>query len=263
MGKQIIAILFLVGFVNVHAQKKPIKNPGLDFTYFVQGEGGANGLTVVYNPDNGYYYCIQAGNEGFPLEVFTSSGENIYATTAKKDVRGFWYNPKLKCFEGTIYMCGRFKMYMDANGYPTNPDTTTSSMNFMAPNDQSLVICNPAKGEMYSYDNKYIHIYNQKTNKFKKKIALKKCPVPWDYVNPYGLFYTGHPNYEFGMYDIVNYQILFFNTKGIYTESIQMPFTAPAIEWFRIGFANDRVFLYDGDKRAWYGYKIFGEASGN
>lgn len=263
MKKANIFILFLLIGTALNAQKKPITNPVLDFTYFVLGEGGANGLTVVYNPENGYYYCIQAGNAGFPLEIFTQYGESIYTTTAKKDVRGFWYNSKLKCFEGTMYLGGTFKMYIDESGYPSNPVTQTNSTTFMAPTEQTQVVCNVAKGEMYAFDNKCIHVYNQKTNKFKKKIVLKKCPSEWEYINPAAMFYTGQKNYEFGLYDIVNYKVILFNAKGVYTESIQIPFDAPPIEWFRLGYANDRVFLYDGDNRAWFGYKIFGDASGS
>ncbi len=257
MKKITLGILFIAFTVALNAQKKPLANPTLDITYFVQGEGGANGLTVVYNPDNGYYYAIQAGNAGFPLEMFNSKGENIYSTTAKKDCRGFWYNPKLKCFEGTMYMGGTFKMYLDGSGFPTNAIMLGNSMDFVPPSEQVQTVCDVKKGEMYCYESGTIHVFNQKTNKKKKKITLKNCPVSWDYVNPYAMFFTGYKNYEFGLYDVVNMKVLLFNAKGVYTESVQMPFDVPQIEWFRLGFTNDRVFLYDGDYRAWYGYKIF------
>ena len=256
-----ILIVLLAAVLQVNAQKKPIKNPTLEMSYYLQGEGGANGLTVVYNPDNNYYYCVQAGNEDFPLEVFDATGQNIYSTTTKRDIRGFWYNPKLKCFEGTMYMGGTFKLYLDANGYPINPVMQGNSMNFLPPVDQSQVVCNVAKGEMYAYDNHFIYIYSQKNYKLKKKLVVTNCPVSWDYLNPYAMFYTGYKNYEFGLYDIVNRKVLFFNVKGVYTDAIQMPFDVPSIEWFRIGFTNDRLFLYDGDYRAWYGYRIFGTAN--
>lgn len=258
----LLAIFFVCVLV-MYAQKKPMSAPIYDFTYYVKGEGGANGLTVTYNPDNGYYYCAQAGNADFPLEIFNANGEGIYATTTKKDLRGFWYNTKSKCFEGTMYMGGTFKAFVNGNGYPTNPIMQSNSMDFVPPADQSQVVCNVSKGEMYAYDNNVIHVYSQKTNKLKKKIALKNCPVSTQYLNPYAMIYTGYKNYEFGLYDIVNMKILFFNSKGVYSQSVQMPYDTPVIEWFRIGFANDRIFVYDGDYRAWYCYKIFSDASGN
>lgn len=254
LNLSIISFLFLV---SINAQKKPIASPRYDFTYYVQGEGGANGLTVTYNPDNGNYYCVQAGNGDFPLEAFNANGESVYTTTAKKDTRGFWYNNKTKCFEGTMYMGGTFKTFLDANGYPTNPVMQGNSMDFVPPTEQSQVVCNVAKGEMYSYDNMIIYVYSQKNNKLKKKIPVKNCPVSSQYLNPYAMIYTGYKNYEFGLYDIVNMKVLFFNSKGAYVQSVQMPYDAPQIEWFRIGFANDRIFLYEGDYRAWYCYKIF------
>jgi hypothetical protein len=258
-----VFIAVLMSISAVDAQKKPITNPALDFAYFVQGEGGANGLTVTYNPNNGYYYCVQAGNADFPLEVFTGSGEVIYTTTPKVDTRGFWYNAKLKCFEGTKFTGGTFKMFIDANGYPSNPISQANSSNFIPPNDQSQIVCNIAKGEMYAYDYGKIYTYNQKNNKLKKVMPIKNLPVDISYINPYALLYTGYKNYEFIIYDIVNYQLLFINAKGIYQSSVKMPLDAPPIEVFRLGFGNDRIFLYDGDYRAWYAYKIFMDASGN
>jgi hypothetical protein len=254
-----ILFLFVVGVatLNVEAQKKPILNPTYEFGYFVQGDGGANGLTVTYHPDKGYYYCVQAGNADFPLEVFTSTGESVYTTTAKVDTRGFWYNAKTKCFEGTMYTGGTFKAYVDANGYPTNPVMQGNSASFIPPVEQSQVVCNVAKGEMYAYNDSYIYVYNQKTNKLKKKIQIKNSPVVADYINPFAMIYTGYKNYEFGLYDIVSYRLLLFNSKGVFTQAVQMPYDVPAIELFRLGFANDRLFLYDGDYRAWYAYKIF------
>jgi hypothetical protein len=257
MRKTALIILFFGVVLSTQAQKQPILKPSYDFTYFVKGDGGANGLTVTYNPDKGYYYCVQAGNADFPLEVFTSAGEGLYATTAKVDTRGFWYNAQKKCFEGTKYMGGTFKTYIDANGYPTNPIMQGNSASFVPPVEQSQVVCNVAKSEMYAYNEQNIYVYNQKNNKLKKKIKITNCPVTWDYINPFAMIYTGYKNYEFGLYDIVSSRLLLFNAKGAYTEQIQMPFDVPVIELFRLGFANDRLFLYDGDYRAWYAYKIF------
>src|SRR5687767_13108750 len=95
--------LLLAGLMivaGVYAQKKPIKNPTIEFSYYVRGEGGGNGLTVSYNPVTKYYYCVQAGNAEFPLEVFNEKGEHIFATNAKQDCRGWWFNPKKSYFEG-------------------------------------------------------------------------------------------------------------------------------------------------------------------
>ncbi len=257
MKKFSLLILSLAITGLVMAQKKPAEKSVRGLSYYVQGEGGMSGLTVVFNPDNGYYYCIQAGNAEFPLEVFNSTGGIVYTTNAKKDCRGFWYNPILKCFEGTMYKGGTFKTYIDENGYPTNAVTQGNSMDYEAPEDQCQTVCNVTKGEMYSLSKFVIHVYNKETYKLKKKIKLKKCPVSWGYVNPYGFFYTGYKNYEFGLYDVVNYQVLYFNAGGKYTGATQLPSDVPPIESFRVGFANDRIFLYDHDNRAWYGYKIF------
>lgn len=255
-----LSILFLaIGCLGIINSQAPLAVPTYDFTYYVQGEGGANGLTVTYNPTNQYYYCIQAGNAGYPLEVFNSTGMSLYTTNAKNDTRGFWYNAKLKCFEGTMYTGGTFKMYLDGSGFPSYAEFPKNSSAFVPPNEQTQTVCNVAKSEMYlySYADNAIFVYNQKNNKLKKKLSIKNCPTGWENINPYAIIYTGHKNYEFGLYDFVNYRILFFNSKAEYTSSCEMSLDAPYTEVFRVSFANDRVFLYDGDLRSWTAYKLF------
>lgn len=247
----------VVALQQATAQQKPILNPVFEFAYYVHGEGGANGLTVTYNNHNDYYYCIQAGNADFPLEVFTGTGLMVHSTTAKADTRGFWYNPQSKCLEGTKYVSGAFIMFIDNTGLPSNPVMVGTASEFVPPTEQTQVVCNVKKKEMYAYHEGFIHVYSRKTYKPKKKIALQKSPVSWDYINPYAMIYTGMKNYEFGLYDVVNAQILLFNAKGIFTQAIQMPIDAPYVDVFRLGYANNRIFLYEGDSRAWYCYPIF------
>lgn len=247
----------------LNAQKTPLAYPEYEFTYYVQGDGGANGLTVTYNPDNGYYYCIQAGNADFPLEVFTNTGTAYYATTAKVDARGFWYNPQKKCFEGTQFVSGAFMMYPNSEGIPSNPIFAPNSSKFVPPIDQSVVVCNLKKKELYAYNDGLIYVYNQNSFALKKKIKVTKLPVSYDYINPYALIYTGYKNYEFALYDAGTYQLLFLNSKGVFTKSIQTPVDAPYADYFRLGFCNDRLFMYDGDTRSWTCYKLFAVASGN
>ncbi len=243
------------------AQKKPLSSPEYEFTYFLQGSGGANGLTVTYNPDNGYYYCIQAGNADFPLEVFTSSGGDYYATTAGVDARGFWYNPQKKCFEGTMFVSGTFVMYPNSEGIPSNPVYPENSSKFKPPYDQSVVVANLAKKELYSYNEGMIYVYNQKSYSLKKKMKVTKLPSSANYINPYALIYTGYKNYEFAIYDSGNNQLLFLNAKGVFTQAILMPYDAPYADYFRIGFCNDRLFMYDGDARSWTCYRLFSSVS--
>jgi hypothetical protein len=257
----VVCWMCLIHFVT--AQHQPIIHPVFEFGYYLQGEGGANGLTVTYNPNNGYYYCIQAGNADFPLEAFTEGGSMVYTTTAKIDARGFWYNPLLKCFQGTRFVSGAFTMYLNEQGMPSNPVMLGNASGFIPPVDQSQVVCNVTKKELYAYSEDTIYVYNQITYQLKKKIKLQKSPVTSEYLNPYAMFYSGHKNYEFGLYDVINNQVLLFNAKGVFTQSIQMPGDAPYIDVFRLGFANNRLFLYDGDYRAWLCYRIFSDGSGN
>jgi len=252
----------VMGFVLVLNAQVPNPNPRLDFMYFVQGSDGYNGLTVAYNPTKQYYYCVFAGNADFPLEVFNAAGESVYSGTTKVDMRGLWYNAKLNCLEGTKFPSGSFKMFLNNEGIPSNP-VSQSGSEFIPPYEQCQVVCDPAKGMMYSYYNGIVYSYQLSTNKLKKKIVLKNSPVNFTNYNPYAMGFTGYKKYELVMYDVYSNQLLFFALNGKFTTSVKMPYGIPYIESFRFSYTNNRVFLYDEEKRAWFAYLLFGGDAGN
>jgi len=259
---KLLATLFFVFSITLLSAQTPKPNPRLDFEYFIQGDDGYNGLTVTYNPTNNYYYCIYAGNADFPMEVFNAGGEMIYSGKAQMDVRGLWYNPKLNCLEGTKYPSGNFKMYLNDKGIPSNP-VFQSANEFIPPYEQCQVVCDPSKGILYSYYDGIVYVYQQKTNKLKKKILLKNCPVNFSNINPYAIGFTGYKNYELVLYDVYSNQVLFFNLSGKYIASVKMPYGIPYISSFRFGYTNNRIFLYDEETRSWQAYLIFGGDAGN
>lgn len=250
-------IVIAVATVTLSGQKQLVISPTIDFSYSIIGENGYNGLAVVYNADKNIYYAVFAGNRDFPLEVFDSGGKSLYTTKTMVDMRGLWYNAKEKQLEGTMYTSGFYVMHLDENGYPTNAVLPSNSGDFVPPDMQSQTVFNPAKNEIYAYNNGMIYVYGRSNFKQKKKIPLKNNPVSVHELNPVGIIFTGYKKYEFGLYDAGHAKLHFFDASGNYTGSAQLPNTTASADWFRICYTNDRFFIYDVDQRIWYAHRLF------
>jgi hypothetical protein len=224
--------------------------------YFVQGEDGTNGLSVTYNPASHYYYCVFAGNSGYPLEVFDETGMTITSTEAGQDMRGLWYNPKTKSLGGTVYNSGGiFTIDLMDGGAPGLPNIT--SFTFPAPDGQAVAVLDPVKQDAYCYKEGSIYPVSLKTQKKKKPIELKKCPVSFNMLNLYSMIYTGYKNYEFGLLDYSGLKVYYFNKRGNYTHTTILPREVPYAEVFRFAFCNDRIWLFDIENRTWNSYLAF------
>src|SRR4051812_46342295 len=65
--------------------------PGITLVH--QNTNCFNNSGVAFNPNLSLYYGVRAGNPGFPLETWTSTGTPLYNTSAGFDWRGMWWNP--------------------------------------------------------------------------------------------------------------------------------------------------------------------------
>ena len=139
--KKIILLLIATGPLLLNAQlvktlKKSIelKMPGI--VYLTKGDGeekkagedslpGTRGAAVIWHPVQKKYYAAFAGNETFPLAVFDVAGKRLSGEdlTCLIDIRGLWYNPKLKKICGNGYSeIGWFSYKLDAKGIPTESE---------------------------------------------------------------------------------------------------------------------------------------------
>ena len=83
--------------------QKNLELTGKTLTLQLKGSEGKNGNAVVYNSDKALYYASIAGNETYPLETFSESGENLFQGETGVDVRGVWYNSNSKNLEANCY----------------------------------------------------------------------------------------------------------------------------------------------------------------
>lgn len=76
--------------------------------------GGNNGGTVAQNGKNRYFYATVAGNKTYSLAFFNAMGEMMSPPDLAllADVRGLWYNPALKTFQGNLFGDGGWVTYV-------------------------------------------------------------------------------------------------------------------------------------------------------
>jgi hypothetical protein len=70
------------------------------------------------------------------------------------------------------------------------------------------------------------------------------------------LFYTGIPNAEFGLLNVMQRQVELYNEKtGLLTQKLKLPDDLPTWPAFNFGYANGTYWAFDQDTRTWTGYK--------
>lgn len=258
MKKQIFILALLLTGTIYDTIAQPSPRAKQDISYRYEQSKGANASAVAWNPDLKIYFCLIAGNTGFPLEGFSSSGNNVFSTTTGFDCRGMWYNPATSKMEiNGLAEKGWISFGMNERN---NPDERTVLFEGKhQPDDQSAGAYDPVKKKVIFFDpatNK-LAMYSRSKPKKPKMLSLDLNGTSPSSINWTSVGYTGHDGYEFVLLDFSAGRLLFYNRKGKQTATCQLPSDAPLNETFAFSFTNDRAFLYDKDGRTWYGYKVF------
>jgi len=225
---------------------------------------GSNAAGVAYNPQKKMYYSVFAGNEKFPISVFSSKGKllksGIYTGF---DVRGFWYNAKTNAVEGNGHGVtdGYWSKKIESSGFPeAKTDLIFESDEYdeseYQPDNNSSGAFNALQDEVYFLSESNIYIYNRNTGEFKSNGEIKNLPSQIEDLNSTTLVYTGIPKMEFGVLDFTNKKIYLINANGYFvTKTINLPKTAVVYEMFNFSYCNGIYWLFDKTNRKWVGYK--------
>jgi hypothetical protein len=219
-----------------------------------QSEDGTNASAVAWNSDNKMYYTVIAGNETFPLETFSESGQNVYSETATIDSRGLWYNPKSKKIEGNcpdVY--GYFSHVVKSNGQLEAAEVYAAGQN--QPDYNSVGAFDASKKKVYFYSYGSVYIYNQKNGKAAGSILLKDIPS-LETINSTTVIFTGRKGEELGVLDYGSNNVYLFDLKGNFKSIVTLPEGAVTHDVFRFSYANDKIWLYDEYSRTWTGYSF-------
>lgn len=279
--KKIFFTLFLVLPFLIDAQlvktlKKTIElqMSGIPSPSKVTGEDslpGKRGGAVVWHPIQKKYYAAFAGNKGFPLAVFTPASKRLSGDeqTTLVDLRGMWYNPRLKKICGNGYSdIGWFSYKLDAKGIPTESEVYAAGMN--QPDEQCIGTYNSKSNMICFLYGQNILVYSadamqeeDSTLRLYPGISKKEDIDEEDdgeYLDEdysYNvLIYTGIPKAEFGLLNVVEKQVELYNKKtGLLTQKLKLPADLPTWPAFNFSYANGIYWAFDQDTRIWTGYK--------
>lgn len=237
----------------------------------IKGEGGSNGASVTWDPVAKRYYAAFAGNAGYPLNVFNAGGTLISDTTLKTqiDVRGLWYNTKIKTLQANGYSnIGWVSYKLNAKGIPETFSTLYEGM--VQPNEHSVGAYDAKSNSVYFLDNTedfVVESYNAADGKIINTIFIHPqttnaddIDFDWDFelmfdYNTTSAVFTGIPKSEIGLLNVVDSQIELYDTDGLLTKVLPLPEKAPVNDMFNFSYCNGMYWLFDKDNRKWIGYK--------
>jgi hypothetical protein len=232
---------------------------------------GTRGGAVVWHPLQKKYYAAFAGNEGYPLAVFNVTGIRLSGDelSTMVDLRGLWYNPKLKKICGNGYSdIGWFNYNLDADGIPEESEIYAAGMN--QPGDQSIGVFNAQSNQVCFLYGQEIYVYNAEAMQeedstirlfpgISKKEDIDEDDDGETLSEDYSynvLIYTGVPKAEFGLLNVVEKQVELYNRKtGLLTQKLKLPVDLPTWPMFNFSYTNGTYWAFDQETRIWTGYK--------
>ena len=223
-----------------------------DITLKFNSDDGTNACAVAWHPDKKLYYSVIAGNETFPLEVFSESGKYVSGGEAGFDARSLWYNSKTGKLEGNgAGEVGLFSLDIGSDGKPGTAVNVYSGQK--QPDFQSVGALNPAKQIIYYYNAGTVYTYKRKGGKASKTFEIK-APVGVSNLNTTTVVFTGRKGEELGLLDKEEGKVYLFDLKGNHTASVTLPSGSETPDMFRFSCANGKIWVYDVGTRSWTGY---------
>ncbi|MFN8250966.1 MAG: hypothetical protein U0V75_03710 [Ferruginibacter sp.] len=231
---------------------------------------GTRGASVVWHPVQKKYYASFAGNIGYPMAVFNVAGKRLSGdeTTTQVDTRGLWYDPVKKQVCGNAFSeYGWFSYKINTTGLVGDVKIDLEGKH--QPGDQSVGAYNIAKKQVIFLSGSEIWSYNADGTEAENKTTLHwgltakdgiaededVTETPEGYNNTTAV-YTGLPNAEIGVLNIVDKQIELYNIKtGFLSKKLKLPEDAPAEASFNFSYTNGMFWLFDMEGRKWICFK--------
>lgn len=219
--------------------------------------GTVTNTSLVWHPVAQRYYSVRVGNVGFPLETWLPTGGlSIAQTTAGVDTRGMWYNPATAQVERNCFATvGWASMEVDGSLNATNTFTVLLTGQ-LQPTAQSMGVLEPATNSVLFYSAGNLQVRSRATGLVVQTLPLTGTPLTS--VSADCLIYTGQLGYEIGLLDYVNKRVLLFSrATGAFSGMSQLPATAVTAAAYRLGYTNDRFWLFNSATKTWNAYCIW------
>lgn len=274
MYAKIKIVLFLVAAAISSASAQSTRDIRKSIELKMPKGNGENGGTVAVNLKNRNLYATITGNKTYSMAFFNGMGEMVSPPdlALMADIRGLWYNPALKTFQGNLFGNGGWVTYvLDDAGIPY--DVKPAFAGQLQPGVNSVAAFNQRENAIHFLKGNTVVTYDIATGKQvpEKTYALKigytkKNPAPADYkadsvttaanYNTTTVIYTGIGNAEFGILNIATREIeLYSKQDGLLYQKLRLPADVEVKDKFNFAFANNTYFIFDRSKRSWVGFR--------
>ncbi len=252
-----ILLLFSAGYGQT-TTKELIKKPAKSSLLRLPSSDGTNGSAVAWNPETSTYFCVIAGNESFPIDVFSATGSHLQTIEARMDLRGFWHNPVYGLMEGNTHNYHDIASYVYLkNGKLDEGDEPLIELYELPVIDPQAVMAYDVKKNRYIWfdlPEAKIKFINPETGMEDGEVTLK-LPTAKENLNSTTVAYTGVEGAEYALLNFNEKKVYLFNgTTGALAFTMQLPKDAVTHDLFRFAYANNHVWLYDVSTRTWTGY---------
>jgi len=205
---------------------------------------GKNAAGISFS--NNQYYTVLAGGSDHLVVIFDETKAATFMSTTGFDVRGIWYNPKSKQFEGNAYGGSGIKVMISA-------DVLLESIQ---PDSKSGGTLDTTENEILYYYRNRIYRQHRETGASLGSIEISGLPSEAS-MNTTAIAYTGIPKKEIALLNQQEKVILLINkSNGKVNEKIKLPEYAVTSKEYNFDYANGYFWLYDSNIRKWTGFKI-------
>lgn len=235
-----------------------------DITMTASEGGTANRSGVAYHPAFRYYYSVNAGSSGYPIDAYDEQGTLLFSPIQGFDYRGLWFNPAAATIEGNGFdNLGILVHNLNVNtGEPLGSGASVLAAN--QPTTQSAGDLDTEDNEIVYFAADTIYRYDRPTNNLASKLKIENLPVAISSITPNVVVYVGCPTKEYGIYDKENRRLLFVNkATGEYNGFTQLPAAAPEPTLVNVSFARNRLWLFNRADLRWESYFVTDAATSN
>lgn len=215
-------------------------------------------MDIAYNPVQNLYYSVYGGGPSCPIITHDgATGDELLNTSSSShDWRGVWWNADVGGPEGNpCSSCAREAIWapeLDGAGFAlaTGQITLTPTNQ---PAFQSQGDLDTDMNEIIYYSSNQIFRVDRDTNANLPTLSLSGTPAGAN-LNSNLIGYSGIADAEYMLWDFSNDRVLFYDRTGAYQGESAVAGAPPTSDSWNVGFANGRVFIWNGS--GWNGYIV-------
>ena len=212
--------------------------------------------SVAWNPNNHCYYIAVGGNTYNSIMVFDSIGTLLQSKSWNWNALGIWWNSELNRIETNSYNTGGAAYFTLLGDTIASISGIYSGMSQPAVNSCGSVLLNDStdNGIWYYYSGKLYKYQHNGSSIGNWPLTL---PANAGNMNSTSIITPYNDNGiagDWGIYDYSNRKVYMYDGQPYYKQTYVLPGNSPQSSQFGFAYANEHIWLSDGQK--FYGYPV-------